>query len=451
MKRNRMNTSALALALAVSQHPGVRRHAAEVPAITAEDITQINGALKAVRDDLARKAEAFYREIKANGTVGTEAKAAADKLLAEQGALVARLQKAEQLIAELDKLPGRRESNVVVLPGARFTASDAFKALEARGGSRSIQPGNGTHAHAEFNAGFQAMRQMLRVNAATLTSSTSSAGDLLVPQYDGLVPGARRGFRIMDLIGIRRTSAQLIKYVTETLTNAAAPVSENPASAKPASTIVYADASAEVKTIAHTIKASKQILDDVPQLQDEVNAAMLYMLEYVLEEQILKGSGVGLNLNGIVTQATAYSNPGVNVQAESAVDRLRLAMLQVALANRVPDGIVLNPIDWTDMELTKDTTNRYLFARADGMMGPVLWGLPVVDTAAMTANSFLVGAFRNGATYYDREQMNVAIATQNEDDFVKNLLTIRAETRGALAVKMPEAFVTGNFDGVESE
>jgi HK97 family phage major capsid protein len=69
----------------------------------------------------------------------------------------------------------------------------------------------------------------------------------------------------------------------------------------------------------------------------------------------------------------------------------------------------------------------------------------------MTANSFLVGAFRNGATYYDREMMNVAIATQNEDDFVKNLLTIRAETRGALAVKMPEAFVTGNFNGVESE
>lgn len=416
-----------------------------------EDIQAINDALKNVRDDLARKAEVFDREIKATGAVGAEAKAAADQLLAEQGALVARMQKAEQLIAELDKLPGRRESNVIVLPGARLVGSDSFKALQASGGSRAIQAAGATHVRHEFEGGIHAVQAMLQPRAATLTSSTSSAGDLLVPQYDGLVPGARRRFRIMDLIGYRRTSAQLIKYVTETLTNAAAPVSENPASAKPASTIVYSDASAEVKTIAHTIKASKQILDDVPQLQDEVNAAMLYMLEYVLENQILTGSGVGLNLNGILTQATSYSNPGVNIQAESAVDRIRVAMLQVALANRTPDGIVLNPIDWTDMVLTKDSTNRYIFAQPTMVEGPVLWGLPVVDTAAMTSNTFLVGAFRNGATYYDREMMNVAIATQNEDDFVKNLLTIRAETRGALAVKMPEAFVTGNFNGVESE
>jgi hypothetical protein len=40
-----------------------------------EEIQAINDALKTVRDDLARKAEAFDREIKATGTVGAEAKA----------------------------------------------------------------------------------------------------------------------------------------------------------------------------------------------------------------------------------------------------------------------------------------------------------------------------------------------------------------------------------------
>lgn len=441
-------THLMALACAVANLPGVRAHRADV---SGADIKALSDKLNSLRDDLAMKAEAMDKEAKRMGSVADSTKAEIDKVLAEQGATVARMQKLEQVIAELDKLPGKRESGII-LPGAHFVQSASFKNFAAAGGVRAITGAHGTHARMEFEGNVAAMKALLSPRAATLTSSTSSAGDLLVPQYDGLVPPARRQFRIMDLIGVRRTSAQTINYVKETVNvNGAAPVSENPASSKPASTITYDASEATVKTIAHIIKASKQILDDVPQLQDEVNATMLYLLEYVLEEQILTGSGVGLNLNGIVTQATNYSDPGVNVQAESAIDRIRKAMLQVALANRTPDGIVLNPIDWTDMVLTKDSSNRYIFAQPQGMEGPVLWGLPVVDTAAMTANSFLVGAFRNGATYYDRESMNVAIATQNEDDFVKNLLTIRAETRGALVVKMTEAFVTGNFDGVESE
>jgi HK97 family phage major capsid protein len=70
-----------------------------------------------------------------------------------------------------------------------------------------------------------------------------------------------------------------------------------------------------------------------------------------------------------------------------------------------------------------------------------MWGLPVVATQAMSVDSALVGAFKLGAQIFDREDANVVIATQNSDDFEKNLLTIRIEERLALAVYRPAAFI----------
>ena len=58
---------------------------------------------------------------------------------------------------------------------------------------------------------------------------------------------------------------------------------------------------------------------------------------------------------------------------------------------------------------------------------------------------FLAGAFRTGAQLFDREDANVVISTENVDDFEKNMVSIRCEERVALAVKRPEAFVTGPF------
>ena len=201
-------------------------------------------------------------------------------------------------------------------------------------------------------------------------------------------------------------------------------------------------------TIAHFIRASKQVLSDVPMLQSYIDGRLLYGLDVKLELQLLKGSGVGLNMHGIIPQAAAYANPGVTVQNETAIDRLRIALLQAELAEYTADGIVLNPIDWTEIELTKTADNAYLFATPRGLAVPGLWGRPVVSTPAQDANNFLVGAFSLGAQAWDRESAVVTVSTQDRDNFVKNMVTILAELRAALTVYRPEAFVNGNFTGV---
>ena len=111
-------------------------------------------------------------------------------------------------------------------------------------------------------------------------------------------------------------------------------------------------------------------------------------------------------------------------------------------------GVVLNPIDWDVMGGVKDTTGRYIIGNPQGTASPTLWGLPVVATNAMAEDKFLVGAFRLGAQVFDRWLARVEVATENEDDFIKNLVTILCEERLALAVYRPQAFIFGDLGRV---
>ncbi|NNC10134.1 phage major capsid protein, partial [Corallococcus exiguus] len=78
--------------------------------------------------------------------------------------------------------------------------------------------------------------------------------------------------------------------------------------------------------------------------------------------------------------------------------------------------------------------------------GPTLWGLPVIDTTAVEEGEFLVGNFQMAAMLWDREDAVVDISTEDRDNFVKNMVTIRAEERLALEVSRPEALIYGDFD-----
>jgi HK97 family phage major capsid protein len=390
----------------------------------------ISAELKKISDQVKAQAETADKEIKAHARLSEETRASVDKLLTEQGALQARLQSAEQMVAKLEQggLGGDIQPKSM---GQQITDNEDFQAWAARPSSKF---------HMDVKA--------------VVTSDGASAGDLIVPdRRQGIIMPGQRRLTIRDLMNSVPTSSNAIEYVRETgYTNNANVVAENPTGLKPESNITFEADSAPVVTIAHWIHASRQVLADIPTLRGYIDGRLRYGLKFKEEAQLLKGSGVGLNLNGLVTQARAYSNPGVTVQSETRLDRLRLALLQVELAEAWADGIVLSPIDWAAIELTKTDDNAYLFANPRGIATPALWGRNVVPTQAMDAAEFLVGAFGGGiaAEIHDREDVQVMVATQDDRDFVKNMVKVLMEERLTLTVYREEAFVTGDFTGLDT-
>lgn len=384
---------------------------------------EVQASLKTVGDDLRRYAETSEKELKAQAKLSEETKASVDKLLTTQGELNARLQAAEQMMVKMEQGGGRTAPKTL---GQTVAEDERYQAFAAAGGGK------------------------FRIDVkAAITSLDSSAGSLIEPQRLGLIQPVQQRLFLRDLLNWGRATSDSLHYVREVgFVNNANVVSENPTNPKPQSDITFEPDQAPVATIAHWIPASRQVLSDVAMLQSYIDARLRYGLKVKEEAQLLKGSGVGLNLNGIYTQASSYLDPGVIVQGETAIDRLRIALLQVTLAEYEADGIVLSPIDWATIELTKDKNDQYVFANPTGMAVPGLWGRPVVPTQAMDAGDFLVGSFQQGAMGWDREDVTVEVSTENSDNFVKNMVTILCEERVGLTVFRPESFVKGDFDGL---
>lgn len=264
------------------------------------------------------------------------------------------------------------------------------------------------------------------------------------------VPGIMRApepdVLMRDIVPVGSTSSANIEFAEEDVfTNAAAVVAEG--AVKPESNITYKASSAPVVTIAHWLPASKQILDDVPQLQSLIDVRLREGLVRAEDQQLLSGNGLTGNIKGFLAHATAYDPTGIP-GAPLNVDHVRWAKLQVRKALYPATAVVLNPEDWARIELSKDLQGSYLHAVVTTGAEPRLWGMRVKESDAIPVGKFLVGAFALAAQIWDREQANVAVSTEDRDNFVRNMVTIRAEERIGLAVYRPKAFVYGTFPAI---
>lgn len=281
------------------------------------------------------------------------------------------------------------------------------------------------------------------LHAKEAMTSTTGAALLESDRQSGIVFPALRRLTIRDLLPVIRTDAGSIEYVREvTTTNGAAIVAEG--ALKPESTVTFERITANVVTIANWVQASKQILDDAKQLQLYLDNRLRFNVRFAVELQLLKGTGIGNNLMGLYTGATAYAAP-VTITTPTRIDVLRLAIGQLEDANYNSTGIVLHPDDWTIIDLMKIADGSYL--KSDPAVANVrtLWGRPVVTTTAMTVGTFLTGDFAAAATLYDRQDPTLDIATQDQDDFVRNLIKMRMEERVSMALQLPGALIKGTF------
>lgn len=380
-------------------------------------IEQVMKAMDGVEAQLKAMAAKADGEAATLGKVSADTKTALDSIGVQQRELADRLQQLEQ-----KGFTQQPEQKADQSWGAQLVKNDKY---------------------ADF-AGGNLAKMRVEVKNTLVGADATVAPD----RKPGIVGGAFQPFSIEALLNSVPTSSNAIEYTRENVfTNNAAEAAE--AAQKGESSLTWTLVNQPVSTVAHFIKISKQLAADAPALAAYVNTRMRYGVNQKVDIQLVVGDGTGANIAGMYKSGNYTAHGYANAALGSVLKKLvliRKIMADLKTAGFPADAIIMNPADWAAIEIELFTTaaGQTLYnVNAQGQA--FLFGLPVIEAVGMAVDTFQVGRFSEAYTLYNREGVVVEMSDSDGDNFQKNLITLRAERRLALATEKPAAVRGGDL------
>ena len=317
--------------------------------------------------------------------------------------------------------------------GEAFVADKAFQDFKASiSGNR--------------HAGFR--KELAAAPETTAASNTASRGTLAAPTELGLVTDPRQVLNIESLFGrltVGGSAYQYVKYGYTTTDTATGPAVVAEGAAKPEANYAGTIQTGTVKTIAAWTKLTEQMIADDANIVAFINQDMQYQLNKVIDYQLVRGTGSGqlkgLNQSGNYTD---YITGSGFTTGDTVIDLVLKVSAQMRAANINNIALLLNPVDWVKVLTAKNVNKDYLIPGIVDIPTQRIWGIPVILSGSVEAGKFHMGDFFAGGKIIERSGIAVEM-DREQDDFTKNLMTLRVERRLDFAVVQPKALAYGNF------
>lgn len=178
------------------------------------------------------------------------------------------------------------------------------------------------------------------------------------------------------------------------------------------------------------VRISKQMLQDLPFLQTYL-PSMLLRDYYKFENSVFYAAQVAA--------ALGTHSAGGNA-AETFIKDIAL----LEQANFAPNGIVVPPLIWANLMMTRLPTSGTsyswpggIYMTTDGNLA--IAGIPIIKATWLTANTALIADWTQSqiATV---DGLRVEFFEQDSDNVQRNLITVRVEARVVLVTGQPYAF-----------
>ena len=201
---------------------------------------------------------------------------------------------------------------------------------------------------------------------------------------------------------------------------------------KPQVSTSFAATTLALSKIAAFVKETDEILWDAPFLASEVQNTLMHQLGKVEDNFVINAIGSTVGIGAATYDGTT----------KTFADGILEAILKVKADSQYDaSSVILNPADVYALLTAKDSNKQYYGggyftgAYGNGAVGipSSIWGVPIFTSSAVSQGAALVAA-REAVKTWRKGGMDVAIAAENEDDFLYNRVTLRAEVRLATAV-----------------
>lgn len=394
-------------------------------------LTKEQEALQVV-ERAAQETEAYLAGQKATGSgLPTPGFAGELKLYGKDGKMLPESQIAEQI-----SLLAKKEANRIMTGGEGLDPAYLVQSKAAILSEHFIN----SEAFTKYN---KTDRKSPTVEIDTKALLDTTGFPIASIRSDLIVQQPLRRLTIANLLPQGNISQPLFRYIVETsATNNAAAVAEG--GTKPESALAFAEEDAPVRKIATVLPVTDELFEDAPAMRAYVQGRLVVFLQLAEENQILNGSGVAPNIEGILNNSLIQNH---NRGADSYADALYKACTKIQVVSQLTaSAIVLHPTDWQTIRLSKETgTGAYLFGSP--LAGDIerVFGYPIVKTTAIAQGTALPGAYDLAAMLLRRTGITFAVSTEHADFFIKNQLMLRVEERIALPVFRPEGFCETNF------
>ncbi len=381
------------------------------------------------------------------------------KVKSIQGDTQAKVAAIQALNSEIDECKGKVDELLIVARAAATAAEG-----KGEGGEPGSEPGAKDDPPTNNKSGNRKAFGELLMAADAIKGYRSGSGNGPVSRLDvelkalfqtgaGWDPEDLRTGRVemfptrpaphvIDVFPQTTTGMSTVLYMEETTySNTAAETAEG--GQYPEAQLELEEKSSEVRKVPVFLPVTDEQFEDEPRARAYVENRLPFMLRQRIDSQLLVGNGTAPNLRGLENVT------GIQSQALGA-DPIPDALYKCMRAIRddgfaEPSHVFIRPSKWEQVQLLRTADGVYIWGHPS-MPGPrTIWGVPVIETTAVTATKAALGDFPNFSEVAVRRGIDVQVSNSHGTFFIEGKLAIRADVRLAVIFYRPKAFgvVTG--------
>jgi len=286
------------------------------------------------------------------------------------------------------------------------------------------------------------LASMLKDGAKTIKleiKASQGAGDItsgtdFAEMEAGIGQIATRQPFMRSLFVNKNTSKEYVKYNDqETIVRdaknvaACAPTTHN-------SKITWQVRTMQITKVRDFVDVCVDMMDDYDFVEGEIRELVDMDVKLKVDEQLLLGDNIYPNTNSVSAVASTFAagTYAVSVQAPTLIDLIRVAACQISdfgQNNKFNANVaVLNPADQCLMTLEKDLNNNYLIPNWITKDGVNIGAVRIVTNQLVPVNEMYIMDSTKG-TVYSRKGITVELGFENNDNFEKELVTVKAYER----------------------